>query len=71
VTVRTPNRDWLLKVKAGAFGYDELLQQAEERIERIRTLYETSALPDAPDREAIGKAVVSVRREWYRLTGQR
>jgi hypothetical protein len=71
LTVRTPHRDWLLKVKAGAFGYEELLTQAEERVERIRILYESSALPDTPDRGAIEKAVIAVRRDWYSLTGQR
>lgn len=70
LTVRTPHRDWLLRVKAGAFGYDELLALAEERIERIHRLYETSALPDAPDPAVLERSVVKVRRAWYRESGQ-
>ena len=65
LTVRTPNRDWLLRVKAGAFTYEELLAMAEERIERIHALYAASDLPEAPDRAAIERVVVDIRREWY------
>lgn len=65
LTVRTLNRDWLLRVKAGAFGYDELLALAEERLARIHALYETSALPMVPDRAAIERTVVSIRHRWY------
>ncbi len=64
LTVRTPNRDWLLRVKSGEFGYEELLALAEERIARIQQLYETSPLPAIPDRAAIERAVVRIRREW-------
>ena len=71
LTVRTPNRDWLLRVKAGAFTYDELLTLAEERIERIHRLYEVSALPEVPDRGAVERAVISIRRAWYEETGYR
>ena len=67
LTVRTPNREWLLRVKAGAFTYDELLTLAEERIERIHRLYEVSALPDVPDREAIERVVIAIRSAWYRI----
>lgn len=69
LTVRAPNRDWLLRVKAGAFTYEELLILAEERIEHIHRLYETSALPDVPERAAIEKAVIAIRREWYAGAG--
>lgn len=70
LTVRTPNRDWLLRVKAGAFSYDELLILAEERIERIHELYEVSSLPDVPDREALERALVFIRQAWYREVRQ-
>lgn len=70
LTVRTPNRDWLLRVKAGDFTYDELLTLAEHRIARIHQLYEASALPDVPDQKAIERAVVTIRRAWYREPGQ-
>jgi uncharacterized protein len=65
LTVRTPNREWLLRVKAGAFSYDELLALAEERIAGIHALYAASDLPDVPDRAAIERTVVAIRQTWY------
>jgi hypothetical protein len=70
LTVRTPRREWLLRVRAGEFAYEDLLGQAEERIARIRELYAACDLPDTPDRGAIAEAVVQIRRGWYRETGQ-
>lgn len=71
LTVRTPNRAWLLRVKAGEFAYEELLAQAEERIARIQELYAKSDLPDAPDRRAVEETLVRIRSAWYAETGQR
>ena len=66
LTVRTPNREWLLQVRAGAFAYDELLAMAEARLERIHALYAASNLPEVPDRAAIERVVVEIRQAWYR-----
>lgn len=66
LTVRTPNRDWLLRVKAGAFTYDELLALADERVERIHALYAVSDLPEVPDRAVIERVLIEIRRAWYR-----
>lgn len=71
LTVRTPHREWLLRVKAGEFQYDDLLARAEERIARIQELYAKSDLPDAPDRGALNKVLVRIRKAWYEETGQR
>ncbi len=65
LTVRTPNREWLLRVKAGEFAYDDLLTQAEARLTRIRDLFAESALPERPDAELIERTLISIRREWY------
>ena len=70
LTVRTPHREWLLSVKAGAFPWDELVARAEERIAGIEELYAASDLPAEPDRAAIESAVVEIRQGWYRATGQ-
>jgi len=70
LTVRTPKREWLLRVKAGEFSYDELLALAEARIDRIHELYDACVLQEVPDRTAIERTVVSIRRAWYAETGQ-
>lgn len=50
ITVRRPNRDWLMRVRNGEFGYEELLQMAEERIAEVHELFAKSDLPLVPDR---------------------
>lgn len=67
LTVRTKNRAWLLRVRAGEFSYDELTSRAAERVEEIRELYATSALPEKPDLPAIEAAVVEIRRKFWGL----
>ncbi len=68
VIVRRPNRDFLLQIRRGDFSYEELLQMAEEKIERIDRVFAQSTLPDQPDFQTINQLLVEVRREVYRQT---
>jgi uncharacterized protein len=65
-TVRTPRREWLLRVRAGEFTYEHLLALAETRIAEIQAAYAQSTLPDTPDVAAIERVVVEIRHAWYR-----
>jgi hypothetical protein len=65
ITVRSPHREWLLRIRQGEFTYEELLQQATDRIEEIKELYARSDLPDAPDRAAAERLLVEVREAFY------
>jgi predicted nucleotidyltransferase len=62
--VRRPNREFLLQVRAGAFDYDELVERAERRLERVRDAFARSSLPDEPDRERVNALLVQIRREF-------
>ncbi|MFD0893091.1 nucleotidyltransferase domain-containing protein [Luteolibacter ambystomatis] len=62
--VRRPNRDFLLRVRSGEFEYDELVEQAEQRLVRVREAFEQSTLPDEPDRGRINTLLVELRREF-------
>lgn len=66
ITVRSPNREWLLRVRAGEFLYDDLLAQAEERIAEISTLFEKSSLQDKPNRAPAESVLVEIRERFYR-----
>ena len=48
IIVRRPNREFLLKIKSGAYEYEELLKIAEERIAGMDALYAQSPLPENP-----------------------
>lgn len=62
---RTIDRDFLLRVRAGEFEYDDLVDQAEAKIQRIDQLFEWSDLPEEPDMERVDAALVAVRERFY------
>jgi predicted nucleotidyltransferase len=70
IIVRRPNREFLLKIKSGAFEYEELLQIAEERIAGMKALYAQSPLPEYPDAEKINQTLMEVRKKFYKLQAQ-
>ncbi|ADB39174.1 nucleotidyltransferase domain-containing protein [Spirosoma linguale] len=65
VMVRRPNREELLSIRSGAFDYDELLAQAEEKLNQIDAAAQTSLLPEHPDLAAIEHILVGLRTELY------
>lgn len=68
VIVRRPDRDFLLQVRAGAFDYDELVATAEQKLEKVNQAFAASSLPDRPDRDAVNRTLVRIRREFHRIT---
>jgi uncharacterized protein len=67
VIVRRPNREFLLKIRKGEFMYEDLVQQAEEKIERIKELYEKSDLPGQPDKKEAEVLLIRMRKDFYNL----
>lgn len=65
ITVRRPNRDHLMRIRRGEFEYDDLIAQADEKIERIDALFASADLPERPDRDALETALVEIREQWY------
>jgi uncharacterized protein len=65
INTRRPNRDYLLHIRSGAFEYEDLLQQAEEKMKWIEELYQQSSLPEEPDEKAVNSLLVEMRREFY------
>ncbi len=61
----SPLREFLLKIKSGAFEYDELLRMAEERIAGMDKVYEQAKLPETLDLEKINSILIQVRKEFY------
>ncbi len=63
--VRRPNRAFLLQILSGELAYDVLLDQAEEKMEKVRAAYAGCSLPDEPD-AAQCNAVLQEIREMLR-----
>lgn len=45
--------------------FDALMQMVEEKMERIRGLYEKSDLPDQPDIKKAENILIEIREEFY------
>ena len=65
IQVRRPNREFLLKIRAGEFEYDELLKWAEDKIDRIEILFEKADLPDIPNMDSVESLLANIREQWY------
>lgn len=68
IRVRRPNRDFLLKIRAGNFEYDELLRRADEKLGQVNDLFSACNLPDTPDMKCIDEILFSIRDQWYHLS---
>jgi hypothetical protein len=65
VIIERPDREFLLKIKAGAFEYDELLAMVDEKLDRINELFQQSDLPEAPDEQKTNELLVTIREHFY------
>lgn len=65
VNVRRPEREYLLKIRAGEFEYQDLVDQAEEKIQIINELFKKSDLPDAPSVQEAESALIDMRNTFY------
>lgn len=62
--IRRPNREFLLKVRAGDFEYEDLVARAERQLGEVQEAFEHSALPAEPDRDEVNALLVRVRKEF-------
>ena len=60
------NRQHLLKIKSGAFSYDQLLNEIIAKVAALDKLFAQSQLPDEPNRSEIEESLISIRREFYK-----
>lgn len=65
VNVRRPEREYLLKIRAGEFAYEDLLKQAGEKIGVVDDLFKKSDLPAQPDPMQAEEKLVEIRQVFY------
>jgi hypothetical protein len=65
VNVRRQNRDQLLSIRRGEYDYDQLVQEAEDKIRKMDEIFENSNLPKAIDREFIDQLLIKIRKTYY------
>ena len=65
-----PNADWLKKVKAGDYQFDDLLSLAEEKHLEMEAAFDVSDLQESPSREDATQLLLAIREGFiknYRL----
>jgi hypothetical protein len=65
IFVARNDREELMKIRAGAYSYQELIEKAEQKLKRIEKMYRESDLPDIPDYEYAEKLLVTIRSDFY------
>jgi len=65
ILVERPNREELLAIRRGEFLYEELMEKAEQKLQRIEALHAISTLPEMPDKGRIEVVLVEVREAFY------
>lgn len=65
INVERPNRKFLLDIKSGEYEYDELLLMAEEKQKRMNDAFDSSTLPELPNKEYINKLAFELREKFY------
>ena len=65
VMVHREDREFLLRIRAGEFEYEELLERVEEKMNRIEELYVVADLPDMPDEREAERVLIRIREEFY------
>jgi len=65
VIVHREDRDFLLKIRAGEFDFDDLMNMVEEKMTRIKDLYEKSTLPEKPDVKKSENLLIEIREQFY------
>ena len=65
VQLRSPNVDFLMKVRRGEFEYDDLLKIAEEKMRVISEAYAQCDLPQDVDFYAVNEVLAEMREKIY------
>jgi hypothetical protein len=65
INVRRTEREWLLRIRAGEFMYEDLLKQAEEKIQVVDELFQKSDLPESPAITTSEKLLINLRESFY------
>jgi uncharacterized protein len=66
VIVHRSDREFLLKIRAGEFSIEDLMEMVGEKMSVIEDLYARADLPHEPDAEMAERLLVQIREEFYR-----
>jgi len=61
ISVRRPNREYLLKIRKGEVSLDDIIDEAEQDLKGLDWIYQESNLPDDVDQEFLNNLLLEVR----------
>lgn len=67
INVRRQNREELLSIRRGEYEYDNLVNDAQSKIDKMESVYVDSSLPEDVDKEMVEELLFSIRKEWYKI----
>jgi hypothetical protein len=67
INVRRPNREELLSIRKGEKDYDELVSDAESKMELMDTLFKESKLPSSVKSNLTHKILLDIRKNFYNI----
>jgi predicted nucleotidyltransferase len=65
VQVRRPDREYLLSIRRGEVPLEELIDLANEKINKLDELFDKSNLPDKVEDGLVHKLLVDIRKNFY------
>ena len=65
IIVQRPNREYLLSIRRGEWDYDELIAEADKKMEAVEAAWAKSPLPETVDEDKIEQLLVELRRAFY------
>jgi uncharacterized protein len=65
INVRRTDREYLLKIRSGAFEYDDLVEQANLKLMQVQEAFTACDLQGAPNEKLINELLVRMLEEWY------
>jgi uncharacterized protein len=65
INVRRTNRDELLKIRRGEMDYDQIIEMATKKVDKIEELLKTSLLPERVDEKYVRSILVEIRKKLF------
>ncbi len=65
IHVRRPNSEFLLRIREGAFEYEEIVDRAEGYVDKLQSAFARSTLPEEANHESLSNALIKIREAWY------
>lgn len=68
IQVRRNDREYLLSIRKGEFDLESLINEAEESIKEMDSIFDNSDLPNKVNMDLINELLIKIRKEHYGIT---